>query len=120
MSLKYWFLAMRPKTLSAGSMPVVIAGSIAYYYGKFNWFLFIIILICSILIQVLTNYINEIYDFKKGADTEERLGPKRMVASGLISLKQMSIASTIIAFVIFALGMILVCLLYTSPRPRDS
>jgi 1,4-dihydroxy-2-naphthoate octaprenyltransferase len=65
-------------------------------------------LICSILIQIITNYINEIFDFKKGADNEERLGPKRMVASGEISLKSMKKASTILIIITFFLGLILV------------
>jgi 1,4-dihydroxy-2-naphthoate octaprenyltransferase len=106
--LKNWILATRPKTLPAGIMPVVIATSIAYSDGFFNLSVSLVALICSVLIQILANFINEIYDFKKGADTSERLGPKRMVASGLISPKQMIIVSSIIAIITFILGLYLV------------
>lgn len=108
MSLKHWIAATRPKTLPAGAIPVIIGSSFAYKFGQFDWFYFAIILICAIFIQILVNFINEIYDHKKGADTEERLGPKRAVASGLISPKAMTTVSVILMIITFALGMILV------------
>ncbi len=108
MSIKYWIKATRPKTLSAGIMPVIIGSSLAFYDGKFNWLYFIITFVCSLLIQIITNFINEIYDFKKGADTEERLGPQRQVASGNISEKSMRIASIVLIIITFILGLILV------------
>lgn len=107
-SIKNWLLATRPKTLPAGSVPVLIGGALAYYDNKMDPFLLLITFICSLLIQVITNYINEIYDFKKGADNKDRLGPKRMVASGEISLKAMTVVSGILILITFLLGLILV------------
>jgi 1,4-dihydroxy-2-naphthoate octaprenyltransferase len=98
----------RPKTLSASLAPVLIGSSIAIKFNKFNLEIFIIIAICAILIQIITNFINEIYDFKKGADNHMRLGPTRSVASGLISVKVMSKVTIILIVITFLLGLILV------------
>lgn len=106
--LKYWLSATRPKTLPAGLVPVLIGSSIAYYDGFFDLFYFLITIICSVLIQIITNYLNDLYDFKRGADTKERVGPVRLVSSGIVTPKQMAIVSVILILITFALGMILV------------
>jgi 1,4-dihydroxy-2-naphthoate polyprenyltransferase len=106
--LKYWLAATRPKTLPASIIPVLVGSAIAARDGFFDWFYLSIILVCAILIQIITNFFNEYYDFLKGADTEDRLGPRRAVASGLISPRAMKIASIILLLITFALGMILV------------
>jgi 1,4-dihydroxy-2-naphthoate octaprenyltransferase len=98
----------RLKTLPASLSPVLIGSSIAYYYGKFDLFLFIVVSLCAILIQISTNYINEIYDYKKGADSEQRQGPQRSVAAGLISVNLMTKISSAIIIITFLLGLILV------------
>ena len=103
-----WFLATRPKTLPASSAPVILGSAAAFASGKFNIFLAVITVICSVLIQIIVNFINEIYDFKKGADTDARLGPVRGVAAGSISEKAMKNASIALIIITFALGMILV------------
>lgn len=107
-SLKSWILAIRPKTLPAGILPVIVASALAFHDGVFALLPSLIALVCAVLIQILTNFINEIYDFRKGADTKERLGPTRTVASGIITEKTMLRASFIIALLTFGLGMILV------------
>ena len=106
--LKYFLKATRPKTLAAGIIPVCIGSAGAYYDGGFHAAYSSIALLCSTLIQIITNYINEIYDFKRGADTKERLGPQRAVASGLISVREMKSATILITIITFLLGMILV------------
>ncbi|MGB9702260.1 MAG: 1,4-dihydroxy-2-naphthoate polyprenyltransferase [Candidatus Kapaibacteriota bacterium] len=98
----------RPKTLSASLAPVIIGSSIAAKFQKFDFSIFLVIAICAIFIQIITNFINEIYDFKKGADNPLRLGPTRSVSSGLISVKTMSIISIILIILTFLLGLILV------------
>ena len=107
-SVKYFLQATRPKTLAACIVPVIIASSLAHSYSKFNFSIALIILVCALLIQIITNYINEIYDFKRGVDTEERLGPRRSVASGLISVRAMRNVSLILILVTFLIGLILV------------
>ncbi len=105
---KIWFNATRPKTLPASLSPVLIGSSVAFYHNSFNLPYFILISILALLIQVCTNFINELYDFKKGADSSNRLGPTRAVAAGLIDYKTMKIVSTILVITTFALGMVLV------------
>ncbi|WP_051309463.1 1,4-dihydroxy-2-naphthoate polyprenyltransferase [Desulfogranum japonicum] len=107
-SLPPWFLAIRPKTLPAAMGPVLVGSALAH---QADHFLFVPALLClcfALLIQIGTNFANDYYDFIKGADTEERQGPKRVTASGLISLKWMKRMTAGIFFLalIFACGLI--------------
>jgi 1,4-dihydroxy-2-naphthoate octaprenyltransferase len=78
-----WILAARPKTLSAAVVPVMAGASLVR--GPLDWPLLACTLAGAVLIQIATNYINDALDFKKGADTSERLGPMRVTAAGLLS-----------------------------------
>ncbi|NBD09183.1 1,4-dihydroxy-2-naphthoate polyprenyltransferase [Corallococcus silvisoli] len=84
-TLKTWLMAVRPKTLTAGAVPVLVATALAYGDGVGRLLPALAALLGAVLIQIGTNFINDYYDFKKGADTEERLGPKRVTQSGLIA-----------------------------------
>jgi 1,4-dihydroxy-2-naphthoate polyprenyltransferase len=84
-TLKTWLMAVRPKTLTAGAVPVLTATALAYRDGVGRLLPALAALLGAVLIQIGTNFINDYYDFKKGADTEERLGPKRVTQSGLIA-----------------------------------
>jgi 1,4-dihydroxy-2-naphthoate octaprenyltransferase len=79
-----WVLAARPKTLSAAVVPV-LAGA-ALVRTPLKWGLLACTLLGAVFIQIATNYINDALDFKKGADTGERLGPTRATAAGLLSV----------------------------------
>lgn len=84
--LKVWWLAIRPKTLSAGVVPILLATALAYTEGQtVVWWVTVCSLISAICIQIATNLFNDAIDFKKGADTKDRLGPKRVTQSGLVS-----------------------------------
>lgn len=107
-------LAIRPRTLPAGAVPVVLGSALAAVDGRFRFLPALVALICALGIQVATNFINEIYDFRKGADTAERLGPTRTVAAGIISEKTMIRVSASLAGTVFLLGLYLV---YTSGWP---
>ncbi len=113
-SLQAWMLAIRPKTLPAGAVPVVLGSALAAVDGYFTLIPALVALVCALGIQVATNFINEIYDFRKGADTAERLGPTRTVAAGIISEKTMIRVSMALVGTIFLLGLYLV---YTSGWP---
>lgn len=82
-----WILAARPKTLTAGIVPVVLGSALAYRDGIFSWAIFLSALLGSLAIQIGTNYVNDAADFQKGADDENRLGPPRMAASGKLSVR---------------------------------
>jgi len=103
-----WMLAIRPKTLPAGAVPVILGSAIAAADGEFSFPSAFVALLCALGIQVATNFINEIYDFRKGADTAERLGPTRTVAAGIISEKKMITVSITLLSLVFLLGMYLV------------
>ncbi len=108
LNLKPWIEATRPKTLPASIIPVLIGNAAAFAENKFNPIVMLITMFCALMIQIITNYLNEVYDFKKGADTKDRLGPKRQVASGVISAKMMSIVSIILILITFFTGLYLV------------
>lgn len=80
-----WVSAARPKTLIAGLIPVALASALAVSAQGFRWAIFFSALGGALAIQIGTNYVNDAADFERGADTEERLGPARMAAQGLLS-----------------------------------
>lgn len=81
-------LAARPKTLPAAIVPVWAGCVLAWKAtGHFSWSLALATLGSAICIQIATNFFNDAIDADKGADTEERLGPIRATASGLLSRK---------------------------------
>jgi 1,4-dihydroxy-2-naphthoate octaprenyltransferase len=84
-TLKTWVMAIRPKTLTAALVPVAVGTGLAFGAGVGRWLPALAALLGALLIQIGTNLTNDYYDFKKGADTEERLGPVRVTQSGLIS-----------------------------------
>ncbi len=107
--LQCWILASRPRTLPAALVPVMVGSALAIYQGIFFPAYSIVALLCSILIQIGTNFTNDLYDYLKGTDTEERKGPLRVLASGLISVKEMKWGIFLVFFTAFLLGLYLVC-----------
>jgi 1,4-dihydroxy-2-naphthoate octaprenyltransferase len=103
-----WVLASRPKTLLAAVVPVMVGSSLAISQNKFTVMYSVVALLCSILIQVGTNFTNDLYDYLKGADRENRKGPVRVLASGLISPTEMKFAIITVFGTAFLLGLYLV------------
>ncbi len=88
-SLGSWLLALRPKTLTAALVPIVVATALVRATGnEIHWWISATALLASFFIQIATNLINDAIDFDKGADTATRTGPKRVTQSGLLSRKQ--------------------------------
>jgi len=88
-SFQAWKTAARTHTLPAAVVPVVVGSGLAYGEGAFRWDAFLWALIGGLAIQVAANFSNDASDAKRGADSEGRLGPPRMVSLGLITAKQM-------------------------------
>ena len=84
MTILPWIYAARPKTLVASIVPILCATLILPNQVIFKLDIFIFTLIAAIIIQIVTNYINDLYDFLKGTD-KDRLGPKRILQSGKLS-----------------------------------
>lgn len=85
---RIWFLASRPATLPAAVVPVLVGTAVGASESSFRPAVFVITLLASLLIQIGTNFANDLSDFHKGADTSERLGPTRVTQSGLISVAE--------------------------------
>ncbi|OGV07206.1 MAG: 1,4-dihydroxy-2-naphthoate polyprenyltransferase [Stygiobacter sp. RIFOXYC12_FULL_38_8] len=103
-----WVLATRPRTLPAALVPVLVGSSIAINDGMFKPLAAIVALVCAILIQIGTNFVNDLYDFLHGTDKKDRIGPKRVVTSGLISIPEMKLGIIFVFGLSFVLGMYLV------------
>ena len=85
-----WLLAVRVKTLPAAISPVILGTALSYHDGIFYHFIFFMTLLAAVLIQVGANFANDVYDFEKGSDRADRLGPQRATQSGLISPADMN------------------------------
>lgn len=84
-TLKTWILAARPKTLTAAAAPVLVGSALAFHDRVGRVLPALGALVGALLIQIGTNFVNDYYDFKKGADTAERVGPTRVTQSGLVA-----------------------------------
>lgn len=107
-SAKAWFLAARPKTLTAAMIPVVIACAMAYADGCFKWFPAVACCVFAGLMQIASNLINDLYDFLKGSDREDRLGPKRATAQGWITPTAMRVGIIALVTAACVIGCLLV------------
>jgi len=90
---RIWLMAARPRTLPAAVAPVLVGTALAGYIGVFHWLRFVAALLGAILIQVGTNLSNDYSDARRGADAEDRLGPVRVTAGGLVPPRQVLIAT---------------------------
>jgi len=105
---RYWLLAARPKTLIASAAPVVASSILCVKYYSLDYFIFFCTLIAAILIQIMTNFINDLYDFKKGADSIKRIGPDRMIQKGNITEIEMKKGILFILILSILVGLYLV------------
>ncbi|MCP4445924.1 MAG: 1,4-dihydroxy-2-naphthoate polyprenyltransferase [Myxococcales bacterium] len=88
-SARAWLLASRPATLSAAVVPVSIGSAVAHALHGFALWPALAALFGAIWIQIGTNFANDVYDYKKGADTGERVGPTRAAQAGLLTPRQL-------------------------------
>jgi 1,4-dihydroxy-2-naphthoate octaprenyltransferase len=100
--IKIWIEAARPKTLWASIAPVIIGTAMAYSDGKWDPLIASLTLLSAMFIQIGTNYANDYYDFFKGADTQDRIGPVRATGSGLVKPETMKFAY----YIAFALSIV--------------
>ena len=96
-TLRLWLLAARPRTLPAAIAPVLVGTALAGSEGTFRALPFVAAMVGSVFIQIGTNLSNDYSDARRGADTEERLGPVRVTAGGLMPPKRV-LVGTYVAF----------------------
>ena len=108
-SLAIWLQAARPKTLPAAMAPVLVGTALAESIaGRFSLAALLATALGALLIQVGTNLANDYSDARRGADTEERLGPVRVTAGGLVPPRQVLVATWATFAAAFAVGLYLV------------
>ena len=100
--LRIWLMAARPKTLPVGLAPVLVGTALAGVADEFHLLRFVAALLGALFIQVGANLSNDYSDARRGADTDDRLGPVRVTAGGLVPPRQVLIAT----YVSFALAIL--------------
>lgn len=86
--VRIWWMATRPFSFTASVTPVVLGAVLAAYDGAWNWLLFALTLVGSVSIHAGTNLVNDYYDWRKGTDTQESLGPNRPLKEGILTPQQ--------------------------------
>jgi 1,4-dihydroxy-2-naphthoate polyprenyltransferase len=90
---RIWLMAARPRTLPAAVAPVLVGTALAATEDTFHVLRFLAALTGALFIQVGTNLSNDYSDARRGADTEDRLGPVRVTAGGLVPPRQVLLAT---------------------------
>ncbi len=107
-TLQHWILAARPKTLTAAAAPVLVGSGMAYSHGAVRLLPGLAALVGALLIQIATNLANDYYDFVRGGDTAERVGPIRVTQAGLIAPERVKRAMYAVLLGAVAVGSYLV------------
>jgi 1,4-dihydroxy-2-naphthoate octaprenyltransferase len=96
-----WIHALRLRTLPLSLSGIILGSGIAASQGYWNWIVFLLSLLTTVLFQILSNLANDMGDSLKGTDNYQRIGPTRSVQSGLISVSEMKnavIFTTVLSF----------------------
>jgi 1,4-dihydroxy-2-naphthoate octaprenyltransferase len=106
-SIKNLIYASRLRTLPLACSCAIVAGAMAYYVAAFDGIIFSLSLLTIVLLQVLSNFANDLGDSQKGTDNEHRIGPERAVQKGLISMQKMDQYVKILTGLAFLSGLML-------------
>lgn len=109
-SPKAWLLAARPKTLTGALVPVMIALSLAWHDDResFQWLPALLCLLFACMMQIDANFVNDYFDYKRGIDREDRLGPERACSQGWITTAAMKRALILVTCLSALLGLPLI------------
>lgn len=109
-SYKAWLLAARPKTLTGAAVPVMmgIACAVDSFGCEVRWVPAVLCVLFAFIMQVDANFVNDYFDFMKGADDEQRLGPKRACSQGWVMAGAMRMALVVTTAVACLVGLPLV------------
>jgi 1,4-dihydroxy-2-naphthoate polyprenyltransferase len=106
--MRIWLMAARTRTLPAAVAPVLVGTALGGFADRFRPLAFVAALLGAVFIQVGTNLSNDYSDARRGADTEDRLGPVRVTAGGLVPPRQVLIATYVSFGVAVLMGLYLV------------
>jgi len=98
---KAWINAMRLRTLPLSLSGIIMGSAVAYYQGYWDALIFTLSIVTTVMFQIVSNLANDLGDGLKGTDNKDRVGPARMVQSGVISPKEMKMAVIITAVLSF-------------------
>lgn len=103
-SFRAWVLACRPATLAAAWAPVIVGSACARATGSFKLLPALAALLGAMFLQIGSNLANDVFDYEKGADTAERLGPVRAAQAGLLSPRALRIAMVVVFVAALVVG----------------
>jgi len=106
--IKTWLSAFRLRTLPLAFSCIIMGSGLAYADDQFNLTVFVLALITTLFLQILSNLANDYGDFIKGTDNDERVGPDRTLQSGLITKVKMIKAMWVIALLCSIFGVWLI------------
>lgn len=104
---KTWKLAIRPRTLPAAASGVIMGSALAWYDGYFRLDAALACLCTALLLQIGSNLANDVFDFERGTDTEERAGPVRVTQAGLLTPSQVKLGMLVVFGLAALLGLYL-------------
>jgi 1,4-dihydroxy-2-naphthoate octaprenyltransferase len=93
---KAWMLAIRPRTLPAAAAGVVMGAALSWRDGHFRLDAVLVCLFTALLLQIGSNLANDVFDFERGTDTAERLGPTRVTQAGILTPRQVKIGMAVV------------------------
>lgn len=102
-----WGLAIRPRTLPAAAAGVVTGSALAWRDGFFRLDATLVCLLAALLLQIGSNLANDVFDFERGTDTPDRLGPTRVTQAGLLTSAQVKLGMAVVFGLSAALGLYL-------------
>lgn len=108
--IQTWWLAIRPRTLPAAASGVAMGCALAWYDGSFQLLPALACLLIALLLQIGSNVANDVFDFERGADTAERLGPVRVTQAGFLTPTQVKRGMVVIFGLAAMLGLYLAAL----------
>ena len=100
-------LAIRPRTLPAAAAGVLMGAALAWRDGYFRLDASLVCLVTALLLQIGSNLANDVFDFERGTDTAERLGPTRVTQAGMLTPKQVKIGMGVVFALAALLGLYL-------------
>jgi len=102
-----WMLAIRPRTLPAAAAGVMMGGALAWQDGFLRIDALLVCLFAALLLQIGSNLANDVFDYERGTDTSERLGPTRVTQAGLLTPSQVKTGMAVVFGVAAMLGLYL-------------
>ncbi len=105
---KIWIRAARLRTLPLSISGVIVGNALCVQQANFSWLLFVLMLLTAVTFQIVSNLANDYGDGVKGTDNAGRIGPERVLQSGLLSRQALKKGIVGVALVSFLLALILI------------